>query len=183
MFAGAIALLVVAVVIFGIINVNVIQPGQPIVTVNGQGIAQRDYKAMVAYLAQDSNNQLQAANVKVTQLQQQVANEKDATKKTALQNQLTAAQTEDTNQQTSFTQTSIDQLAVDHLVEDQLIQQQIPGIEKNNPKATAALAITSQQLKDALAAFKKAFPLGQSYGSFLSKNGLSDAQIQAALKV
>ncbi len=182
-FAGAIALLIVAVIGFGILNVNVIQPGQPIVTVNGQGIPQRDYKTMVAYLAQDANNQLQAAQAHVNLLNQQIAGEKDAAKKTDLQNQLATAQTAVTTQQGSFLQTTTDQLALDRLVEDQLIVQQTPVIEKGDPKASATLAVTDKQVTDALAAFKKAFPTGQNYGDFLSKNGLSDAQIRAALRI
>ncbi|MBA3826239.1 MAG: peptidylprolyl isomerase, partial [Ktedonobacterales bacterium] len=182
-FAGAVALLIVAVIAFGILNVNVIQPGQPIVTVNGQGIAQRDYKMMVAYLAQDTNNQLQAANAHVTQLQQQIANEKDAAKKTELQTQVSLAQTNVSTQQTGFTQTIIDQLAVDRLVEDQLIRQQIPLLEKSDPKAVGTLNVSKQQVNDALATFKKAFPLGQSFGSFLSKNNLSEDQIRTALGI
>ncbi len=182
-FAGVMAALVVLVFAFGWFNINVIQPNMAIVTVNGANIPQKNYRYMVAYLAQDTWNKLQAANAQVTQLTSQIASEKDSTKKAALQTQLQSAQTTVSSLQTSFSQTQIDQLAIDDLVEDQLIQQQTPQYLHSDPNAAKTLTITSAQLNQAFQDFKKAFPAGQSLSNFEKQNNMSDDNVKFALGV
>lgn len=182
-FAGAVAVAILGVAVFGWINVNVIQPNQPIVTVYGQPIAQKYYRNMVAYLAQDTWNQIQATTIKDIGLQAQIASEKDATKLAALRTQESTLSATLSTLQTSYTQTQIDQLAIDDLVEDQLIQHNTPHYETTDPKARATLTVTSKQLNDAYTAFKNAFPKGQSLASFESQNGISDADVHGAIAV
>jgi hypothetical protein len=182
-FAGIVAAAIVGIFAFGIINVNIIQPNLPIVTVNGTSISQKTYRMMVAYLAQDTWNKLQNANSQVSQLDTQIASEKDPTKLAALQTQLTTQQAAVTSYQTAFSQAQLDQLAIDDLVEDQLIQQQTPGYLHSDPKAKAALTVTNSQLNSAFTSFKDAFPNGQSLGNFESQNGMSDGDVKAMLAV
>jgi hypothetical protein len=182
-FAGVVAAVIVLVAVFGVVNINIIQPNLPIVTVNGVNIPQKDYRYMVAYLAQDNWNKLQAAQAQVSQLNAQIAAEKDPTKQAALKAQLQAAQTQVSNYQTSFTQTQIDQLAINDLIEDQLIQQATPGYIKSDPKARAALTVTPSQLNAAYVAFKKAFPAGQSLSNFESQNHIGDGDVKNSIAV
>ncbi len=183
LFAGVMVALVVGVFAFGVINVNIIQPNLPISTVNGQQIPQKAYRAMVAYLAQDTWNQLEAATIQQNALNQQLANEKDATKQAALNTQINAVQTTISSLQTAFSQTQLDQLASDNLIEDALIQQGATRYERQDPTARAALTVTAQETNAAYTAFGKAFPAGQSLGNFKSQNGLSDQDIKAAINV
>jgi hypothetical protein len=182
-FAGVAAAAIVGVFAFGIINVNIIQPNLPIVNVNGVNISQNNYRMMVAYLAQDTWNKLQAANNEVDQINTQLVSEKDPTKRAALQSRLTIEQTTVSSLQTAFSQTQIDQLAINDLVEDQLIQQQTPGYIHSDPKAKAALTVTTSQLNAAFTAFKNAFPNGQSLSDFESKNNMSDGDVKNMLLV
>ncbi len=180
-FASVVAAAIVLVAAIGVININFIQPNLPIVTVNGVNIPQKNYRYMVAYLAQDNWNKLQAAQVQEGQLNTQIASEKDPTKLAALKTQLQAAQASVSGLQTSFTLTQIDQLAVNDLIEDQLIQQQTPGYIKNDPKARAALTVTPAQITTAYDAFKKAFPAGESLSNFESQNHISDGDVHNSI--
>lgn len=182
-FASVVAAAIVGVFAFGVINVNIIQPGLPIVNVNGVNISQHSYRLMVAYLAQDTWNKLQQADNQVAQLSTQIASEKDPTKLANLKTQLATQQTTVTSLQTAFSQTQIDQLAINDLVEDQLIQQQTPGYIHSDPKAQAALTVTNSQMNNAFTAFKNAFPNGQSLGNFESQNGMSDGDVKQCLAI
>ncbi len=182
-FAGLIAVLVVGVLAAGWLSVNVIQPNQPIVTVNGVNVPQKMYRFMVAYLAQDRWNQLQAANAQQAQLQEQIANTKDQTKAAALNLQLTTVQSSINSLQTSFSQTQVDSDAMDQLIWDQLIQQATPGYLRSDPKGAAGLQLTSTQINGAYSAFVKAFPAGQSISNFLSQDNMSKSDLISALDV
>jgi hypothetical protein len=182
-FAGIIGLAIVAVLFAGWLSVNVIQPNQPIVTVNGAQVPQKMYRYMVAYMAQDRWNQLQAANAQQAQLQETLANTKDQTKITTLNAQLTAVQSTISSLQTSFSQTQVDSDAMDQLIWGQLIQQAIPGYLRTDPKGAAGLQLTTKQINDAYAAFAKAFPAGQSVSSFLSQDNMSKSNLLSAIEV
>lgn len=182
-FAGVMLAAVVGILAFGVLNFTVIQPNQPIVTVNNQAILQKNYRAMVAYMAQDTWNKLQAANVLQASLGAQVTAEKDPVKKQALTTQLATAQTTISSMQLAFSQTQLDQTAIDTLIEDQLIQKGAANFAKTDPKAAAALAVSQKQINDMYTAFGKAFPRGQSLRDFLSKDNLSDQDVKAMIAV
>lgn len=180
-FAGIIIAAIIGVVVFGWINFTIIQPGQPIVTVNGKPVPQRMYRYMVAYLAQDSYNQLQNDTKQVADLNAQIA--KDPSQKDKLTPQITTLQTVISSLQTAFTQTQVDQLAIDNLTEDQLIQVGATNFVKADPKLKGTFDVSTKELNDAFAAFKKAFPAGNTYSNFISKNGMSDDNVKSALLV
>ena len=182
-FAAVVAVAVVGVLIFGWVNINVIQPNQPIVTVYGNGIAQKNYRYQVAYLAQDNWNQLQADTTQSIAIQAQITNEKDKTKIAALDAQYTALTATISSLQTAFTQTQIDQLAINNLVDDAVIQHGAHAYEASDPKAKAALTVTSKQINDAFTAFKNAFPKGQSLSNFESQDNMSDQNVKDAIAV
>jgi parvulin-like peptidyl-prolyl isomerase len=180
-FAGLMILGVIGVLVFGWVNQNYIQPGQPIVTVNGTQIPQRLYRYAVAYEAQDEWNQLQAAEARQSQLQD------DSSKNPANQDkdqaELTTVQSTVSSLQTAFTQTQVDQTVIDNLIEDVLIQKGIRDYQKSDPKGTASLTITSTQVNDAYDAFKKAFPSGQSLNKFLSQNSMTSDNVKEVIKI
>src|SRR5947199_6122524 len=75
-------LLLIVVVLVGFwININVITPGLPITSVNGQQIPQSLYRKMVAFKAQSAQNQLNGPNGLTAQrdsLRKQVATEQQS---------------------------------------------------------------------------------------------------------
>jgi hypothetical protein len=180
-FAGVMAFAVLFTIGFGIFNVKVLQPRQPIVTVNGVQIPQYVYRNMVAYLAQDTWNKLESDQRQLSTLQAQAS--QNPQNQSQLQSQITTLQGNISSLQTAFTQTQVDQLAIDDLVEDQLIQQATPGFEHSDHNAAKVLAVTTQQINTAFNAFKAAFPAGESYGQFKSQDGLSDQDVKNAIAV
>ncbi len=175
-FAGTVVALIIGVLVFGVINQNIIQPGQPIESVNGTNISQHSYKVMVAYLAQDNWNQLQADQSQLNVLQS------DPAKQSANATKISSLQVTISTLTTSYTQTQIDQLALDRLTEDQLIQAGAARFTKSDPNF-AAYTVTQKQVNDAFTAFKKAFPPGETYSQFISKDGISNQDVQNAIKL
>ncbi len=79
--AISIGLLIVVVLVGFWININVITPGLPITSVNGQQIPQSLYRKMVAFKAQSAQNQLNGPNGLTAQrdsLRKQVATEQQS---------------------------------------------------------------------------------------------------------
>ena len=64
-----------------------------------------------------------------------------------------------------------------------MIQQTTPGFIKTDPKARAALTVTSSQINAAFAAFKKAFPTGESLGNFEARNHIGDGDVKNSIAV
>lgn len=182
-FTGVVLAAVVGVLAFGWLSFNVIQPNQAIVTVNGQQIPQKNYRYMVAYMAQDTWNKLQAATVQENTLGAQIMAAKDPTLKKTLTNQQNAVQTTITSLRTAFSLSQLDQTASDTLIEDQLIQKGAANFAKTDPNAAGVLHVTQKQINDAYAAFGKAFPKGQSLGNFLSQDNLSAQNVKDMIAV
>jgi len=180
-FAAVMVAAIILVAVYGILDVKVIQPNRSIATVNGAQIPQYSYRMMVAYLAQDTWSQLQAATAFQNALSVQAA--KDPSKAATLNAQISAVQSQISSLQTSFTQTSVDQLAIDHLIEDKLIISATTQFKRSDPKAGAALNVTQAQTDQAFKDFKSHFPKGQSLGAFESQNNMSDSDVKAALNV
>ncbi len=180
-FAGVMVVLMLAVVGYGLLYNLVITPHQPIVTVDGVQIPQYQYKNMAAYLAQDTWNQLEADTKQQNTLQTAISSNPSLTSK--YQNQLNTLSTTIGSLQIAFSQTQVDQLAIDDLIEDQLIQMGTKQYEKTDPNAAKVLTVTSQQINSAFTTFKNAFPAGESYSDFKSKDGLSDQDVKNAITV
>jgi hypothetical protein len=182
-FAGVMVAAVVLVLIYGLVNFNILQPAATMVTVNGVNIPQYDYRYMVAYLAQDIENKLNASNTQQTILQGEV-NKTPAPKNLSdLQIQLQQVGVTISTLQTSFTQTSVDQQSINNLIEDQLIQQGAKDFEKTDPKAKAALTVTNADINQAFNNFTHAFSNGETYANFKNKDHLSDDNVKYAILI
>jgi len=170
-FVGLISAIIAFVLIFSVININIIQPNQPIVTVNGKNIPQRDYRSVVAYQAQVVWNTLQQDIVRQKDLlKQQGASPAAAA---AVAPELSAIATEISNLQTSFVQSTVDSNAIDQMIDDVYIQQGLSDFKKSDPKSATALTVTQKQIDDAYTQFGKEFPSGKSLKNFESQNGMS----------
>ncbi|MGH2515683.1 MAG: peptidylprolyl isomerase, partial [Ktedonobacterales bacterium] len=177
-FFGFVVVAILFVFIFGWFQQNVLIPNQAIVTVNSVGVPQSAYQKQLAYDAQDLWNTLQS-EIKQQTVYQAAAAKGD--KNASAQNQILTSQIQ--ANEANYQQTSITQAVITELVEDQLIQQHDSMLEQQNHVPAATLQPSSSAISAQLAAFKKAFPGNESYADFLSKNGITENDIRAAVAV
>ncbi|HEX9069446.1 MAG TPA: peptidylprolyl isomerase, partial [Ktedonobacterales bacterium] len=151
-------------------------PRSTIVTVNSASISQQDYRKLLAYTAQDEWNSIQTKLTRYNDLTEK-AMRGDTTGKTefaVLTSQLQVAKQD-------YAQGSITQHAIDVAVEDQLIQRGVSAILKTHPDAKAQLVPVAADVDTRLKAFKAAFPKGQTYADFLSKNSMDESDVRTAI--
>ncbi|HLZ22374.1 MAG TPA: peptidylprolyl isomerase [Ktedonobacterales bacterium] len=177
-FFGLIIVAVIFVFVFGVIQQNIIIPNEAIVTVNGVGVSQATYQKQLAYDAQVLWNTLQS-EIKQQATDQAAAAKGDKNANT--QNQIVTTQIQ--ANEANYQQSAITQAVITALVEDQLIQQQDKVLERQSHVPTATLEPSSSAIDAALATFKKAFPGNESYADFLAKNGITEADVRAAIAV
>jgi hypothetical protein len=173
-FFAAIILLIVGVLIFGIIQQNVLLPNQTIASVNSHNISQDTYRKLFAYNAQDTWNQYNSLVQQQNQLSTKLA-AGDASA-IALNNALTA---QIQTVEGSYAQSQLQTTTMDQLVEDQLIQQGITRFVQKNPKLASKLEPSDAAISKQLITFKNAFPKGETYSEFLSKDNLSTGDVRA----
>ncbi len=173
-FFAAIILIIIAVLIFGLIQQNIIIPNQAIVKVNGVSVSQDTYRKLLAYNAQDVWNQYNNLIKQQGQLATQLQHGDPAA---TAENQTLIAQIQTV--EGNYAQAQLTQTTMDQLVEDQLIQQGIRRFEQQNPKLKSKLEPTDAQITAKLNAFKAAFPVGETYSQFLSKDNLTDSDVRA----
>jgi hypothetical protein len=176
-FYGLIALLVLGVIGFGLLQQWVLIPNQAIAKVNGTSIKQDDYRKELAFQAQVLWNRLQS-EIAAQSSASAAAQAGDAA--ASIQNQalISNIQADESN----FAAATVQQTASDRLVEDRLIQQGFATFESQRVPP-AVFAVSAKDVDKQLAAFKKAFPKGESYATFLSKNSLSDDDVREAIRV
>ncbi|HEY7984869.1 MAG TPA: peptidylprolyl isomerase [Ktedonobacterales bacterium] len=176
-FYGLIALLVLGVVGFGVLQQWVLIPNQSIATVNAAGITQDTYRKELAYQAQNLWNRLQheLAAQSTASAAAQSGDPNASAQNQAIISQIQA-------DEANFAPASIQQSSVDRLVEDQLIRQGIATYETNRVPP-AVFAISAKDVDAQLATFKKAFPKGETYANFLDKNHLSDDDVRAGIQI
>ncbi len=174
-FAGVVAVAIVAVFVFGIIQQNLIIPNQQIVRVGSVSITQDVYRKQLAYEAQSLWNSIQNNYSKLTQLSSKAASG-DATASTEAQALQATIQSDEGN----YNESSITTVTMDKLIEDQLIQQ---SIRTDFAKDAAKLTPTKAAIDAKLKAFKAAFPANEKYSDFLAKNNISEADVRNALAV
>ncbi|HLJ79902.1 MAG TPA: peptidylprolyl isomerase [Ktedonobacterales bacterium] len=175
-FFGVVVAAVIFVFVFGWFQQNVIIPNQAVVTINGVGVTQAVYQRQLAYDAQDLWNTLQS----------EIKQQSDAQAKAAKGDQNASAQNEALTSQIqanegNYQQSVITQAVITELVEDQLIQQGDKVLEQQQHIPASTLEPSSAAITATLTAFKKAFPSSESYANFLSKNGISEADVRAAI--
>lgn len=177
-FIGVIVLAVVATLGFGVFNELVLVPNQTIVSVNGTNISQDTYRKELAYQAQTLWNKLQAEIAQKNSLDLAVqkgdlsANTQDSIVTTQLQ-------TDEAN----YAQATITQTSARMLVENQLIVDGAKAFEQQDHVPASTFEPSAKQIDAALAAFKKAFPNGETYSQFTSANGLSDSDVRSAIAI
>jgi hypothetical protein len=171
-FIGIISLAVVGTILFGIFNENVLVPNKTIVSVNGTNIAQDTYRKELAYQAQVLWNKLQSEIAQKNALAAKVQ-QGDPTAVTQDSVITTQLQSDEAN----YAQAQITQVAISALEDNQLILAGAKHFEQQNHVAASTFEPTQKQVNDALAAFKKAFPNGETYAQFLSANGLTNSDI------
>jgi parvulin-like peptidyl-prolyl isomerase len=172
-FFAAVLIVIVGVLIFGVIQQNVLLPNETIASVNSHNLSQDTYRKLLAYNAQDTWNQYSS----LVQQQNQLATKLAAgdASATALNNTLTAQiQTVEGN----YSGSQLEQTTMDQLVEDQLIQQGIARFVQQNPKLASKLEPSDAAISKQLNAFENAFPKGETYSEFLSKDNLSTGDVR-----
>lgn len=175
-FLGAVLVAVVLVGAFGWLQQNVFIPNETIASVNGINLTQDSYRKLLAYDAQSQWNSLQ------TQLNQYNAAKTQAAKgdsNASTQEQILTAQIQ--SAESDFQQATITTQVAAELVENQLIQSGASGFEQQNHLPASKFEPTDAAVTKALDTFKKAFPSGETYSDFLSKNNLSDSDVRWAV--
>jgi hypothetical protein len=171
-FIGVVVLAMVGTMLFGVFNENVLVPAKTIVSVNNTNISQDTYRKELAYKAQVLWNTLQSEISQRESLQTKVA-AGDAT--AVVQNSIvtTHLQTDEAN----YSQAQITQSTITLLENNALVMQGAQHFEQANHVSAATFEPSQKEINDALTAFKKAFPKGETYAQFLSANSLSDADV------
>lgn len=171
-FIGVIAVAIVGTLAFGIFNENVLVPNKTIVSVNGTNISQDTYRKELAYQAQTLWNKLQSEIAQNNALQARVQ-KGDASAIT--QNSIVTSQLQ--ADEANYAQAQITQASINALEDNVLILQGEKTFEQQNHVPASTFEPTTKEVNDALAAFKKAFPNGETYAQFLSANNLSNSDI------
>ena len=175
LFGGIVAALLIFVAIFGVVQQNYIIPNETIVTVNGTHVTQDTYRKALAVRAEESWNRLQDYLKQQGALQPKIqAGDKAAATQNAVLTQDIVAE------EGAYSSSSISQTTMDQIIEDLLIQRAAKQFEAKGI-ASSTFEPTAKLVQDKLDAFKAAFPSGQSYGTFLSKNGMSDADARVQM--
>lgn len=175
-FIALIAIAIGGTLAFGVFNENVLIPNQTIVSVNGVNISQDTYRKELAYQAQVLWNKLQVEIAQNNTLQAEVQ-KGDASAIT--QNSIVAAQLQ--ADEANYAQAQITQASVNALEDNALIVAGEKRFEQQNHAPASDFEPSQKAVNDALAAFKKAFPNGETYAQFLSANGLKDSDIRNSI--
>ncbi|HEX8981400.1 MAG TPA: peptidylprolyl isomerase [Ktedonobacterales bacterium] len=171
-FIGVVGLAVIGTILYGVLNENVFIPNQTIVSVNGVKISQDAYRKELAYQAQDMWNTMQSEIAQLNTLKAKVA---QGDVNAYVQNSVVTSQLQ--SNEANYAQTQITQSAVSTLEDNALILAAEQRFEQQNHTPASAFEPTQKQVNDALAAFKKAFPNGETYAQFISANNLSDSDV------
>jgi PPIC-type peptidyl-prolyl cis-trans isomerase-like protein len=171
---GGVIIIVLGVLVFGVFQQNVIIPNQTIASVNSHNISQDAFRKLMAYNAQTTWNQYTSLIQQQNQLATQLA---AGDPRATAENQ--ALTSEIQTVEGNFSQSQLSQTTMDQLVENQLIEQGIARFIAQNPKLRSQLEPTSAAITKQLKAFQNAFPKGESYSQFLSKDNLSTSDIRA----
>ncbi len=177
-FIGVVVLAIVGTLLFGVYNENVLVPAKTIVSVNSTNISQDTYRKELAYKAQTLWNTLQSEIAQRDALQTKVA-AGDAT--AVVQNSIvtTHLQADEAN----YAQAQITQSTITLLENNVLVTQGAQHFEQVNHVPASTFEPSQKEINDALTAFKKAFPKGETYAQFLSANGLSDSDVINGIKI
>lgn len=171
-FIGVICLAIVGTLVYGLVNENIIVPNKTIASVNGVNIAQDTYRKELAYQSQTLWNRLQSeiAQRNALQAKAQTGDTTAATEYSIVTSQL---QSDEAN----YAVAQITQASMSTLEDNALIVQGEKTFEQQNHVSASTFEPTQKEVNDALAAFKKAFPNGETYAQFLSADNLSNGDV------
>ena len=173
LFAGVIVL-IIAVLIFGVIQQNILIPNETIAAVNGQNISQDTYRQLLAYNSQVAWNQYSSLIQQQNQLQTKLT-AGDPTATTLNQTLTSQIQSVEGN----YSQSELSQTSMDQLVENQLILQGTARFVKQNPNLASKLEPTSAAITAQLRSFQNAFPKGETYTEFINQDHLTTSEVRA----
>jgi parvulin-like peptidyl-prolyl isomerase len=194
-------------------NINIVVPNEPITSVNGQNIPQSDYRKLVAFKAQETNNEINGPHgltiqkdslsttvandqVKIDSLKTQLSSTIDPAKEASIQQQIDAAQkvhdsdnarlsTLQTNITTAQTDDTQSQIANESVewLQDDLIIRQ--WMAQQSAAIQAKIEPSTSQVNQAMNQLIAEIPKGSTYNQILSKYGVSDSdmRVMMALKL
>ena len=177
-FFGIVVGAVILTVVLGILNENVFIPNKTIVSVNSTKISQDTYRKALAYEAQTVWNKLQLEIHQMNDLQTKIQ-QGDTAASQEYQIITSLIQTDES----TYQQAQITAATATLLVEDQLIREGARRFEQQKRVPASTFAPSKADIDKAVDSFKKAFPANESYGDFLSKNGLSDDDIRNFVQI
>lgn len=177
-FFGFVVVLILGVFVFGWFQQNVLIPNAAIASVNGAKITQDTYRKTLAYNAAALWNRIENELKQKTALAPKVqAGDKDAT------NQQNILDSQIQSDESNYAQAQITLATMNDLTEDQLIQHSAQAFEQKDAALKSKLEPSQKAVDDALSAFKKSFPPSTPYSQFLEQNGLSEADVRAAVTI
>lgn len=171
-FTGIIVVLVLGVLAFGWLQQTFLIPNQTIASVNSVNITQDTYRKNLAFDAQSTWNSIQSEDKQLNALN--ASANPNANQISFLTQQIQA-------DEGNYAQAQITLTAMNELVEDQLIQDGARTFEQQDHVPAATFTPTTAAINKQLAAFKAAFPVGETYQDFLAQNNLSDSDVVASI--
>lgn len=177
-FLGIVIGAVILTLVLGVLNQNVFIPNQTFVTINGVKYSQDTYRKALAYESQTLWNTLQA---EITQYNDAQTKVQQGDTSAAQESQILTAQLQ--TDEASYQQAQITASTATLMVEDTLIQQGARRLEQQNHVPSSTFTLTKAEIDAAVTAFKKAFPENENYNDFLSKNGLTNADISNFVQI
>ena len=177
-FLGIVIGAVILTLVLGVLNQNVFIPNQTFVTINGVKFSQDTYRKTLAYESQTLWNKLQ---IEITQYNNAQTKVQQGDTAAAQESQILTAQLQ--TDEATYQQAQITAATATLMVEDTLIQQGARRLEQQNHVPASTFTLTKAEIDAAVTAFKKAFPENESYNDFLSKNGLTNADISNFVQI
>jgi hypothetical protein len=175
-FVSLVGLIVLGVGVFGVIQQNVLIPNQAIVKINGVAVSQDQYRKALAYDAQVVWNRVKGELKEQGALLPKIqAGDAAATSRNDVLTSLIRSD------ESAYTKDSLSQQTISNMIEDQLIQQGAQRFERTDKVAASTFEPSANDITAKLNDFKKAFPIGESYGAFLDKNNISDADVRGVI--
>ena len=191
------------------IDINIVVPNEPITSVNGQNIPQSDYRKLVAFKAQEINNELNGPHSlfiqkdslsttvandqnKIDSLEKQLSSTTDPAQKASIQQQIDAAQKvhDSDNAQLSTLQTQITTVQTDY-TQSQIANESVKWLQddliirrwvtQQSAAIQAKIEPSASQVDHAMNQFIADTPKGTTYNQILSKYGVSDNDMRVMM--
>lgn len=177
-FLGVVIGAIILTLVLGVLNQNVFIPNKTFVKVNGVSYTQDTYRKLLAYEAQSVWNKLQLEIHQMNELQTKIQ-QGDA--QASQQNQILMSMIQ--TDEAAYQQASITAATATLMVEDQLIQQGARRFEQQSHVPASTFTPTKAEIDKAVSTFKNSFPENEKYSDFLSKNGVTEADVRSFAQI